>query len=88
MVEFFCVQKTGGNLPGCHSKASTRRGKMGKSDYMKIITVNMIAEHLKKKKKVSRSSCCGTAETNPTGNQEVSGSIPGLAEGVKDPALP
>ena len=51
MVEFFCVQKTGGNLPGCHSKASTRRGKMGKSDYMKTITVNMIAEHLKKKKK-------------------------------------
>ena len=26
--------------------------------------------------------------TNPTRNNEVAGSVPGLAEGVKDPALP
>ena len=31
--------------------------------------------------------CRGAAETNPTRNHEVSGSIPGLAQCVKDLAL-
>ena len=34
-----------------------------------------------------RSSCHGTAETNPTRNHEVVGSTPGLAQWVKDLAL-
>ena len=33
------------------------------------------------------SSHCGTVETNPTRNHEVSGSIPGLAQWFKDPVL-
>ena len=43
--------------------------------------------NLKKKKKIFRSSCCGTVETNLTRNHKVVGSIPGLAQWVKDPVL-
>ena len=34
------------------------------------------------------SSCCGTAEMNPTRNYEVVSSIRGLAQWVKDSTLP
>ena len=43
--------------------------------------------HFSKKKKKAQtwSSCCGSAETNPTRNRDVAGSIPGLTQWVKHP---
>ena len=37
--------------------------------------------------RVIESSCCGSAVMNPTRNHEVTGSILGLAQWVKEPAL-
>ena len=49
---------------------------------------NSFAEIQAELKALKRSSHLGAAETNPTRNHEVGGLIPGLAQWVKDPALP
>ena len=55
---------------------SRRLGDMGLQDVKGVIESQQ------------QSSRRGAAEKNPTSNREVSGSIPGLTQGVKDLALP
>ena len=44
----------------------------------------MMLLKIKSGEKKKKSSHCGAAETNPTGNHEVEDSIPGLTQWVKD----
>ena len=45
-------------------------------------------EFLSEKNLYAGNSCCGSLETNLTSIHEDAGLIPGLAQWVKDPALP
>ena len=58
------------------------------SDSLFSFGLPLFTSFFKCKDKTLGSSYRGTAETNPTGNHEVAGSIPGLTPWVKDPALP
>ena len=53
-----------------------------------VLLKEHIGECFWKKKKILRSSHLGTVETNPTRNHEVVGTILGLIQWIKDPALP
>ena len=53
-----------------------------------IAFLTVINKSMTVKIRIKGSSHRGAAETNLTRNHEVVGSIPGLAQWVKDPALP
>ena len=51
----------------------------------KLLYISINKKFLEKK---PGSPHCGTVETNPTRDREVEDSVPGLAQWVKEPALP
>ena len=57
-----------------------------KQDILKMLILNF-PEYRHTSERMFGSSHCGSAETNPTSNNEVVGSILGLALWVKGPAL-
>ena len=55
--------------------------------FMNVLKRGLLRKQFFISKKISGSSYCGAAETNPTKNHEVTGSIPGLTQWVKDLGL-
>ena len=51
----------------------------------KGLGISIVAQWVKNQ---GRSSCCGSVVMNPNGIHEDVGSIPGVTQWVKDPALP
>ena len=74
---------------GCQSKIPwDRERKRGTSDFSLCHLSLLTAGSGVTFKNQGQSSRCGAAETNPTSNRDVVGSIPGLMQWVKGPASP
>jgi len=72
----------------CRPAAADPIGPLAWEPLCAMVAAQEKAGKQKKKKTRNRSSHRGTVEMNLTRNREVAGSIPGLAQWVKDPTLP
>ena len=71
-----------------HRSMEQTREPRNKPTYLWLINLLPRRQEYTMRKDKFQSSHCGAAEMNPTRNNEVVGSIPGLAQWVKDPVLP
>ena len=78
-----------GSIPGLRTSAcwgcGQKRKEKSRKKGINKVPLSLGASYMEKSKCLStRSSCCGASEMNLTGNCEVAGSTPGLAQWIKE----